>query len=128
MPVSRPTRQQKIPRLPFGNPHVFVLAVIDGEDPHRVHRIARPETVVGREEGVDFFLPDEEISKRHCLLRADGPICTLTDLGSLNGTRLNGRRLREGVAQRVRHLDQIQVGNTSLFLLSGKFRNPPRED
>ena len=125
---GRPTREHQVPRLPFGTPHVFVLAVIDGGTPNRVYRIDHPETVIGREDGVEFVLADDEISKRHCLIRADGPVCTLTDLGSLNGTRLNGRRLREGVAQRIRHLDQIQLGTTSLFLMAAKFRTPVRDD
>jgi pSer/pThr/pTyr-binding forkhead associated (FHA) protein len=88
------------------------------------HRIDRAETVLGREEA-DLQIEDDEISKRHCLIRADGPVCTLTDLGSLNGTMLNGRPMREGVAQRLRHLDEIQLGTTRLFLLAGKFRSHP---
>ncbi|HXV76633.1 MAG TPA: FHA domain-containing protein [Candidatus Polarisedimenticolaceae bacterium] len=125
---SRPTSEHQVARPPFGAPHVFVLAVIDGAPPHRVHRIERSETVIGREQGVDFLLDDQEISKRHCVLRADGPVCTVTDLGSLNGTRLNGRPLRDGVAQRLRHLDQIQLGTTCLFFLAGKFRTPSVKD
>jgi hypothetical protein len=34
--------------------------------------------------------------------------------------------MREGVAQRLRHLDEIQVGTTRLFVMVGKFRNPPK--
>jgi pSer/pThr/pTyr-binding forkhead associated (FHA) protein len=124
---GRETTEHQVPRPPFGAPHVFVLAVIDGEDPRLVHRIDGPETVIGRDGEADFLVDDEEVSKRHCLLRADGPICTLTDLGSLNGTLLNGRPMREGVAQRVRHLDEIQVGTTRLFLLAGKFRQIPKK-
>ena len=102
-----------------------MLAVVDGVDPHGAHRIDQTETVIGREEA-DVVIEDDEISKRHCLIRADGPVCTLTDLGSLNGTMLNGRPMREGVAQRLRHLDEIQLGTTRLFLLAGKFRTQPK--
>jgi len=123
--AERETTEHHTPRPPFGAPHVFVLAVVDGEDPHGVHRIDRPETVFGRE-GADVVIEDDEISKRHCLVRVDGPVCTLTDLGSLNGTKLNGRPMRDGVAQRLRHLDEIQVGTTRLFLLVGKFRSTPK--
>jgi pSer/pThr/pTyr-binding forkhead associated (FHA) protein len=122
---GRETTEHQTPRPPFGAPHVFVLAVVDGDDPHRVHRIDRAETVIGREDA-HFLVEDAEISKRHCLIRVDGPVCTLTDLGSLNGTLLNGRPLREGVAQRLRHLDEILLGTTRLFVLMGKFRTSPR--
>ena len=123
---GRETTEHQVPRPPFGAPHVWVLAVIDGDDPHVVHRVERQETVIGRDGSADFPIDDEEVSKQHCLLRAEGPVCTVTDLGSLNGTLLNGRPLRQGVAQRLRHLDEIQVGNTRLFLLSGKFRQPTK--
>ena len=116
------TTEHQVARPPFGAPNVFVLAVVDGQNPHQVHRIECPETIIGRDESADFAIEDEEVSSRHCLLRADGPICTITDLGSLNGTLLNGRRLREGIAQRLRHLDEIQVGTTRVFLLAGRFR------
>ena len=119
---QRETTEHHTPRPPFGAPHVFVLVVIDGEDPHGVHRIDRAETVLGREDA-DVAFEDDEVSKRHCLIRTDGPVCTLTDLGSLNGTMLNGRPMREGVAQRLRHLDEIQIGTTRLFLMTGKFRS-----
>jgi len=119
---GRETTEHQIPRPPFGAPHVWVLAVIDGEDPHVVHRLGRAETVIGRDGAADFAVEDQEVSKQHCLLRLEGPVCTVTDLGSLNGTLLNGRPLRHGVAQRLHHLDEIQIGTTRLFLLAGKFR------
>jgi len=125
--AERETTEHNTPRPPFGAPHVFVLAVVDGGNPQGVHRIDRAETIIGREDA-DFSVEDDEISKRHCLIRADGPVCTLTDLGSLNGTLLNGRPMREGVAQRLRHLDEIQVGTTRLFLLVGKFRSLPKKN
>jgi pSer/pThr/pTyr-binding forkhead associated (FHA) protein len=117
-----------VPRPTFASPWVYVLAVVEGEAPRDVHRIDRPETVIGREREADLVVDDDEVSKRHCLVRVDGPVCTISDLGSLNGTRLNGRRLRDGVAQRVRHLDQIRIGTTRLMLLTGKFRSLPGEE
>ncbi len=52
--------------------------------------------VVGRDVGCDLALPDEQISRRHAALepRADGTVI-LTDLGSTNGTFVNGHRLGE---------------------------------
>lgn len=82
----------------------------------------RFETIIGRGDGVHIDVNDEEVSKRHCLVRLDGPVCTIQDLGSLNGTRVNGRRLREESTERLRHLDEIQVGSTRYFVLGGAFK------
>ena len=120
--IERRTAEHEVLRPPFGAPHVFVLAVIDGDHPNSVHRVVQYETVIGRGEEAQIDLGDDEISKRHCLLRAEGPVCTIQDQGSLNGTRVNGRRMRDGVAHRLRHLDEIQVGATRLLVLTGTFK------
>lgn len=122
------TAEKETPRAPFGAPHVFVLVLADSTDPRDVHRIARKETVIGRGGEVDVALDgDESVSKRHCALRVDGSACTVTDLGSLNGTMLNERPLRAGVAQRLRHLDDLRVGNTRFLFLTGRLRQRPRK-
>lgn len=113
---------------PFGAPHVFVLVVVDGNDVSAIHRIGRPETVLGRGETAGFVLEDDKISKEHCRIRVEGPVCTIVDPGSRNGTSVNGRRLPKGVAQRLRHLDEIAIGDHRLFLLAGRFRERPKNE
>jgi pSer/pThr/pTyr-binding forkhead associated (FHA) protein len=125
MPVSE-TAERRSRRSPFGTPRVFVLAVIDGADTTTVHRLTVPETVIGRDGDADVSLEDPEVSKRHLLIRLDGPVCELLDLDSRNGTRLNGRPVRPGLASRLRHLDEIQLGTTRMLLLTGRFRREPR--
>lgn len=119
-------RQQRQP--PFGAPHVFVLVVVDGNDISAVHRVTRPETILGRGETATFVLEDEQISKEHCRIRVEGSVCTIVDSGSRNGTSVNGRRLPKGVAQRLRHLDEIAIGDHRLFLLAGRFRDRPKNE
>ncbi|HJQ99301.1 MAG TPA: FHA domain-containing protein [Candidatus Polarisedimenticolaceae bacterium] len=120
--ASSDTAQRDKRRPPYGAPNVWVLAVIDGDLPNGVHRLARFETIIGRGDTAHVAIEDEEISKRHCLLRVEGPVCTIQDLGSLNGTWVNGRRLRTESAERLRHLDEIQVGTTRFFVLGGAFK------
>lgn len=108
----------------FGAPYVWVLAVIEGKQPNTVHRLAQYETVIGRGDGAQIELNDDLVSKRHCLLRVEGPVCTILELGSLNGTLVNGRKMREETALRLRHLDEIQIGATRLILLHGSFKRP----
>jgi pSer/pThr/pTyr-binding forkhead associated (FHA) protein len=118
--AERPTRRE-----PFAAPHVFVLAVVDGADVTAVHRIAQAETVIGRGDGADFQVDDDQVSTRHCLIRIEGPVCTLVELGSLNGTHVNARRVPSRTAERLRHLDTLQVGGTRILLLSGRFAERP---
>ena len=123
--VSRTVDQAKRP-APFGAPNVFVLVVVDGDDPAGVHRILRTETVVGRGDEVHLSIEDEQVSKVHCRIRVEGSVCTIVDPGSRNGTSLNGRRLQKDVAQRLRHLDEIQIGGHKFLLLAGRFRGTPK--
>jgi pSer/pThr/pTyr-binding forkhead associated (FHA) protein len=116
------TAEREEYRPPFGAPYVWILAVIDGQQANAVHRIAQYETVIGRGEDVQFDLNDEQVSKRHCSIRVEGPVCTIQELGSLNGTRVNGRKMRDDTALRLRHLDEIQIGSTRLFLLHGAYK------
>lgn len=111
---------------PFGAPHVFVLAVIAGKETARSHRIIGTETVIGRDRDAHFVIDDEQISKMHCKIRVEGAVCTIVDLGSRNGTSVNGRRLNPEVAQRLRHLDEVEIGKHRLFLLAGRYRDNPR--
>ena len=118
-------RQVRVPA--FGAPHVFVLVLVEGEPAAALHRIRQTGTVIGRGDDVGFKIDDPEVSNRHCLVRADGPICALHDLQSLNGTLLNGNRMRPGSTQRLRHLDEVQIGSTRLLFLGGRFK-PSRPD
>jgi len=121
-PIDSKTEEHEQPRPPFGAPYVWILVEIDGEQPHGVHRLGQYETVIGRGDDAQIELNDEKVSKRHCLLRVEGPVCTLQELGSLNGTRVNGRKMRDDTALRLRHLDEIQIGVTRLFVLHGAFK------
>ncbi len=112
--------------LPFGAPHVFVMVIIDGGNPSSVHRITQTESIIGRGEEAQFIIDDEQVSKAHCKVRVEGSVCKITDLGSRNGTSVNGRRLNKDVAHRVRHLDEIEIGKRRMLLLAGRFRDSPK--
>ena len=119
MLATRETGERHRPTTPFGAPWLFVLCVIEGDGP-QAYRIDRTDLILGRGRGADLRIDDELISKRHCRLRTEGGVCTLQDLGSRNGTLLNHRLLESGVSRRLRHLDEIQLGETRLILLCGK--------
>ena len=68
---------------------------------------------LGRSADNTIQLPDASISRYHAFLGADdeGQV-RLTDLGSTNGTFLNGRRLPENTPVRVQDGDRLQFGAT----------------
>ena len=72
-----------------------------------------PPRVVGRSSEADVALSDPEVSRRHATFQAARGILYLTDLGSRNGTFLQGKKLAgEGIE--VKAGDHIDVGNTRL--------------
>ncbi len=68
-----------------------------------------PGLTIGRE-GCEIVLPDPEISRRHAIVRRLDSGLALEDLGSLNGTWINDKRI-EGVTE-LRQGDVVRFGNT----------------
>ncbi len=56
--------------------------------------IIRDMTVVGRKEDCDLRLDHKSVSKMHCVIVKTDGLLLLRDLGSTNGTRVNGQRVR----------------------------------
>jgi pSer/pThr/pTyr-binding forkhead associated (FHA) protein len=75
-------------------------------------------TVIGRRHNCDLCIPLMSVSKRHCQLNHDGGILRIRDLGSRNGTILNGKPINEAV---VRAGDSIGIGPLAfVFQIDGK--------
>lgn len=70
--------------------------------------LEQDEVVIGRDPSVDVMLDSACVSRRHAALRALGDHYTLYDLGSSNGTRVNGADLREPVL--LQPGDSIELG------------------
>jgi pSer/pThr/pTyr-binding forkhead associated (FHA) protein len=71
------------------------------------------ELVIGRSDG-DLTIPDSEISRRHASIRPANGGVVIEDLGSRNGTFVDGRQISEPVT--VRTGVRIQLGGTELRL------------
>ncbi|MFS8085101.1 MAG: protein kinase domain-containing protein, partial [Acidobacteriota bacterium] len=68
--------------------------------------------LIGRSESAHLYLPEDRFfSRHHCLLEIAPPRCFLRDLGSTNGTFVNGQRVPEAF---LRSGDKIQGGQTVL--------------
>ena len=67
--------------------------------------------VIGRDPvGSSHVVVDESVSRTHARVYARGGVLHVEDLGSTNGTYLNGRRLVEGQGVRMRDGDELVVG------------------
>ncbi len=91
------------------------LRVLAGPYKDRVFVFSQHDTfLIGRTHDAHLCLPDDRFfSRNHCLIEIDPPRCFLRDLGSTNGTFVNGRRVTEAF---LSHGDRIQGGETVLLV------------
>jgi len=73
-------------------------------------------TTVGRSPDNDIFLDDVTVSRKHAVLVQDGGEFRIEDLGSLNGTFVNRRRIDS--ATRLESGDEVQIGKYRLSFIS----------
>jgi len=72
------------------------------------------KTVIGRSPECDVFLDDVTVSRKHAELTRDGDTFTITDLGSLNGTFVNKKRIE---SSELEDDDEVQIGKYRLTFL-----------
>lgn len=78
--------------------------------------------VIGRSTGATIQLSDREVSRRHTAIEVAGAELVIRDLGSSNGTFVNGRRLYGPV--NLRDGDEVMVGATRLVFRLGRQEGP----
>ena len=71
-------------------------------------------TLIGRSPECDVFLDDVTVSRKHAELVRDGETFTITDLGSLNGTFVNRKRIESA---ELEDDDEVQIGKYRLTFL-----------
>jgi S-DNA-T family DNA segregation ATPase FtsK/SpoIIIE len=72
--------------------------------------------VLGRsEKQADIVIPDDSVSKRHCLFEVGAGGVAVTDCGSTNGTKVDGRPLRPGEPCLLRGGETLEIGNFSIL-------------
>ncbi|MEV6642707.1 DUF3662 and FHA domain-containing protein [Amycolatopsis sp. NPDC051371] len=85
------------------------LQLDDGSN--RTYSLKQGGNVVGRGQDADFRLPDTGVSRRHLEITWDGQSATLADIGSTNGTTVNGTPVQ---TWQLADGDVIRVGHSSL--------------
>jgi pSer/pThr/pTyr-binding forkhead associated (FHA) protein len=73
--------------------------------------VDRARMVIGRGRGADLVVAESTMSREHAVIAFDGEGCFVEDLGSTNGTKVNGERCDRS---RLQDGDQIQLGRLQL--------------
>src|SRR5215467_13119566 len=81
------------------------LIPVDGGPPIE---LVKDLTLIGRKEDCDLRLDHKGISKQHCVIVKTDGLLLLRDLGSTNGTRVNGQRVRRAA---LLPNDQLSIAN-----------------
>jgi predicted RNA-binding Zn-ribbon protein involved in translation (DUF1610 family) len=76
--------------------------------------LAEGRTLVGRSPECEVFLDDVTVSRRHSQIDRDGDRFSIEDLGSLNGTFVNRRRIESA---ELEDDDELQIGKYRLTFL-----------
>lgn len=87
------------------------LQIVAGPDQGKKKKFKGVRMVIGRTPGVDLQLSDQSVSRRHVELVQGDKGVLLRDLGSGNGTKVNGEKTAEKVLE---HGDEIHIGKTKL--------------
>ncbi|MGB8325557.1 MAG: sigma 54-interacting transcriptional regulator [Candidatus Acidiferrum sp.] len=93
------------------NPRIIGVA---GPFQDTVHSVPEGEVSLGRDSSNQVWFADAALSRRHCVLIRRGAKVVVRDLGSRNGTRVNGMPVDE---QELQHGDQITVGASLLLFV-----------
>lgn len=90
------------------------IEVVEGPDAGKKKRVRGGRMIIGRGDGCDLKLRDTSASRRHLEIIVGASGCIARDLGSGNGTKVNGERIDE---VSVSHGDEVVVGTTLLRIV-----------
>jgi pSer/pThr/pTyr-binding forkhead associated (FHA) protein len=115
--LARRMVQEVLASLGGGDAEPPALRVMNGSDEGRRFDISddQAEITIGRSPECDIALNDQNISRRHCLIKRTWNGFTAQDLGSKNGVLLNGTKI-EGAAN-MKDGDEVQIGGIKLIFL-----------
>lgn len=90
-----------------------VLIVMSGERKGDRLEILRKRVGIGRADDNELALDDASVSGHHCEVVRDGDVYTLRDLGSTNGTTINGAPVRE---ETLKPKDLFAAGGVEIMI------------
>jgi pSer/pThr/pTyr-binding forkhead associated (FHA) protein len=94
----------------------WALTIEGGPQTGLTYVLGPGNTVAGRGPDSAIFLPDVTVSREHVRFAVDASGLSMTDLGSTNGTYVNGQRLTAGM---LKEGDQMMIGKYHLRISRG---------
>jgi hypothetical protein len=104
--------QHEVQALPAVEPGTGMLVVVRGPNAGARFLLDRDTTTVGRHPDSEIFLDDVTVSRRHAEFVRSEDGATVRDLGSLNGSYVNGERVEERMLGTG---DEVQIGRFKLL-------------
>jgi hypothetical protein len=83
----------------------------------------QPEIVVGRSSELDMVLVEDMVSRRHARIECNDDHILIEDLGSTNGTFVNGEKIKRAA---LKEGDRVLIGTSILKVVSSDPSAPPR--
>jgi DNA-binding winged helix-turn-helix (wHTH) protein len=84
-----------------------MLVIVDGPSPGKRFLLEQPVFLIGRDERCNLVIPDRQVSRQHSSIAMKGDHYVLKDLGSKNGTFVNGQALEKEYT--LQDGDEIQI-------------------
>jgi diguanylate cyclase (GGDEF)-like protein len=88
------------------------LILLTGNDVGKIFKLAPGEVQIGRSHRAEIRIEDDSISRAHCKITLDNKAVQVEDLGSSNGTFVNGKRVERAA---LRDGDKIRVGEVTIL-------------
>lgn len=95
----------------------FKLTVRQGPRPNLVFELDKDSYTIGREAGNDIVIEDPQVSRRHAQLTRQGSSYLLEDIGSTNGSYVNGKRITAPVL--LADADLVGLADTVVLAVQG---------
>ncbi|XXY50636.1 protein kinase [Sorangium sp. So ce269] len=115
MTLPMPAEMPSEPTMLLERPGVIADLVITAREGHGSSHAIADDVTIGRDPYCELRLDHGLVSMRHAHLHVEGNVVTVLDLGSTNGTYVNGRHVLAPV--RLEHGDELRVGNVTLLFL-----------
>lgn len=90
--------------------YLITLEVLNAEFHGMTFTLTKGKNLVGRSEDCDIVLPDPTVTSHHCIIVQENNCIHVTDLGSTNGTFINGKDVTHAILQVGDDLFLGQVG------------------
>lgn len=104
---------------PVVRPGETWLLRFDPEDKVQAVAVTAADLVIGRDSKCELVLTSPRVSRRHAAVRRAGGAAEIEDLGSSNGTRVNGHALVAREPRALRDGDLIEIGGLALVVAVG---------